>query len=355
MKPQAPPETKSRPVADPRLNEFLYRKGLARRGERPVWTALAGGVSSDIWRVELGDRTVCVKRALARLRVAADWRAPAARNHFEWEWLSFVSRLAPSAVPRPLAHDEELQALAMEYLPPSEYPVWKELLLAGRAEPAFAAAVGRLLGSVHSASAGSPEVGRRFNSDEIFFSLRVEPYLLATAARHTDLAPAIQKIAEVTCGTRAALVHGDVSPKNILAGPLGPVFLDAECAWYGDPAFDAAFCLNHLLLKCAARPASTGDYMACFASFSENYLGAVDWEEPADVEARCANLLPALFLARVDGKSPAEYITGGREKELIRATARRFITRPETQLSAMAAYWRAVVCGRGGDAGGERV
>ncbi len=53
-----------------------------------------------------------------------------------------------------------------------------------------------------------------------------------------------------TLAAKIALVHGDVSPKKVPAGPRGPVFLDAECAWYGDPAFDLAFCLNHLLLKC---------------------------------------------------------------------------------------------------------
>src|SRR3546814_18931747 len=48
---------------------------------------------------------------------------------------------------------------------------------------------------------------------------------------------------------KSALVHGDVSPKNILVSASGPVFLDAECAVYGDPAFDLAFCTTHLLLK----------------------------------------------------------------------------------------------------------
>ena len=49
-------------------------------------------------------------------------------------------------------------------------------------------------------------------------------------------------------------MHGDVSPKNILVGWKGPVFLDAETTCYGDPAFDLAFCLTHLLLKCVWHP-----------------------------------------------------------------------------------------------------
>ena len=92
----------------------------------------------------------------------------------------------------------------------------------------------------------------------IFYDIRLEPYLVATARAHPDLAPQLcMAWSSATQGNRRALVHGDVSPKNILRGPAGPVFLDAECAWWGDPAFDLAFCLNHLLLKCLWTPAAT--------------------------------------------------------------------------------------------------
>ena len=82
------------------------------------------------------------------------------------------------------------------------------------------------------------------------------PYLLATARAHPDRAAALESLAETTARTKFTVVHGDVSPKNILIGPRGPVFIDAECAWFGDPAFDLAFCLNHLLLKCLWVPAA---------------------------------------------------------------------------------------------------
>ncbi|MEC8775007.1 MAG: aminoglycoside phosphotransferase family protein, partial [Pseudomonadota bacterium] len=41
---------------------------------KPEMAPLPGGVSSDIWRVSLPDRTVCIKRALAKLKVEADWQ-----------------------------------------------------------------------------------------------------------------------------------------------------------------------------------------------------------------------------------------------------------------------------------------
>ena len=94
-----------------------------------------------------------------------------------------------------------------------------------------------------------PAVAAEFPTDDIFRALRLDAYLLAAGRKRPEAAKALEAIVERTAATRLALVHGDVSPKNILLGAEGPVFLDAETAWWGDPAFDLAFCLNHLLLK----------------------------------------------------------------------------------------------------------
>jgi hypothetical protein len=106
-----------------------------------------------------------------------------------------------------------------------------------------------------------------------------------------------------------------------LVGPEGPVFLDAETACYGDPAFDLAFCLNHLLLKCVWHREYANQYLSSFDILSASYLDNVTWEEPSKIEARTAALLPALLLARVDGKSPVEYLTNGTDQTFVRATA----------------------------------
>ena len=132
-------------------------------------------------------------------------------------------------------------------------------------------------------------------------------------------------------------MHGDVSPKNILAGPKGPVFLDAECAWYGDPAFDLAFCLNHLLLKCLWVPGSKGEFLACFDALYGAYLEAVSFE---GVEARAASLLPALLLARVDGKSPVEYLTDEPQKRTVRQVAGALLENPVSRLPEVREAWR---------------
>jgi Ser/Thr protein kinase RdoA (MazF antagonist) len=75
-----------------------------------------------------------------------------------------------------------------------------------------AAAVGEVLGSLHAASAGDATLAEELATDDNFHALRIEPYLLATAAAHPGLAPEIQGLADRAAGTRLVLVHGDVSP-----------------------------------------------------------------------------------------------------------------------------------------------
>ena len=326
------------PAAD--LVAALGRLGLLAAGEQPRFTPLSGGVSSDIWRVDLAAGPICLKRALPRLKVAADWQAPVERNAYEVAWMETAGRLVPGSAPRILGHDPEAGLFAMEFLDPTRHPLWKAELREGRADPAFAATVGRSLAAIHAGAAGNPAVAARFATDAIFHAIRLEPYLEATARAHPDLAPALLQLVVATAATRRTLVHGDVSPKNILVGPNGPVFLDAECAWYGDPAFDLAFCLNHLLLKCLWNPAAVPGFLQCFAALAEAYGGGVAWESRPAVESRTARLLPGLLLARIDGKSPVEYITDVGDKNMVRRVARQLLQAPTDRLDAILQVWR---------------
>ena len=294
---------------------LLRRAGLAGASEAPRARGLSGGVSSDIWRVELARGPVCLKRALPRLRVAQVWEAPIERNRYERLWMQTAGRAVPGAAPAVLASDDAAGLFAMECL---DLPLWKDELREGRAEPAFAARVGASLAGIHAATAGSADIARLFRTDEIFYAIRLEPYLVATGKRHPDLGAEFQRLVEETSSNHLALVHGDVSPKNILVGRDGPVFLDAECAWYGDPAFDLAFCLNHLLLKCAWVPRAKARLLECFDALTRSYFTGF---APEHLEERTASLLPALLLARVDGKSPVEYLDE-RQKERVRRAAR---------------------------------
>jgi len=314
--------------------------GLLPSGVVPEMAPLTGGVSSDIWRVSLPDRTVCIKRALAKLKVDADWRAPVERNAYEVAWFQAAAALVPNAVPDVLAHDPVAGFFVMEYFDPNEFDLWKTSLLAGRIEPNVARSVGTALAAIHSGTADDPKIESAFRTDETFYAIRLEPYLEATAEAHKELSDALFHLSRRTAATKRTLVHGDVSPKNILVGQNGPIFLDAECAWYGDPAFDAAFCLNHLLLKAARRPENVEDYLVCFEDFASVYLDGAEWEPRDDLEARIATLLPGLFLARIDGKSPVEYLTDDNDKNKVRRVARALLQDPVTRLNDVAEAWK---------------
>jgi aminoglycoside phosphotransferase (APT) family kinase protein len=321
--------------------DFIARSGLIPRDARCVLQRLTGGVSSDIWLAEAGGRRFCAKRALPKLKVAADWFAPVERNANEAAWFEVVGGFLPDAVPKVLAEDARAGVFAMEYLPEADFPNWKRQLRDGIVSIDAAAEVGRRLARVHSVTAAQADLRARFASDAIFHAIRLEPYLLATATAHPELAPRLRHLAEITANTKLALVHGDVSPKNILVGPRGPVFLDAECAWWGDPAFDLAFCLNHLLLKCLWVSEKMSAYLTAYRALVKAYLVGVDWE-PTDVfERRASALLPGLFLARVDGKSPVEYVTRDRDKDRVRRVAGALLRAPAETLTEIADAWSA--------------
>ena len=327
------------PEPDPAIVDALRRLQLVGADATPAMTPLPGGVSSDIWRVDLPGGPVCVKRALARLRVDAVWEVPVERSRYEWAWLQEAAGVDPSWVPPLVGQDPVSSCLVMGFLDPAAHPLWKAQLRQGRADEATAREVGTRLAAIHRATAGRADLRDRFDTGRIFHAIRLEPYLLATAERHPDLRPRLAGLASATAETRLALVHGDVSPKNILVDPRGPVFLDAECAWYGDPAFDLAFCLNHLLLKCLWTPPATPLFLASFDALAGAYLGGVDWERRGHLDARAAALLPGLLLARVDGKSPVEYLTAEEDRNRVRRVARRLLREPAATLAAVREAW----------------
>jgi aminoglycoside phosphotransferase (APT) family kinase protein len=309
-------------------------------------TTLAGGVSCDVFLVESATGCFCVKRALPKLRVAAEWRAPAERSHAEVAWMKLVGGIDPNLVPAILGEDRPRHIFAMEYFPPDIYPVWKSRLAAGEGDAVFAAKVGSALARIHAETAGRDDIARAFANGVQFHALRVDVYLLHTAAKHADVAPLIRAMAKNLGQARIALMQGDISPKNILVGPEGPVFLDAETCCYGDPAFDLAFCLNHLLLKGVWHPEHAQGYGECFAALSNAYFEGANWEPRPDLEHRTAGLLSALLLARIDGKSPVEYITAEPGREFVRITAKRFLAERINRLGTLLARWTDALADR---------
>ena len=313
--------------------ELLHREGAVRNLDARL-TPLSGGVSCEICLVEDGAERFVVKRALAKLKVKADWFADVTRNRYEWQFIRYVAQFLPEAVPALRHCSESGNYFAMEYLG-CEFQNWKQLLLSGHADPERAAQAGHLLAQIHRHSAGDPKARELFDTTPNFFQLRIEPYLLATGAKHPELQPLFEAEAKRLEATRECLVHGDFSPKNILLSADRLVLLDCEVAWYGDPAFDLAFMLNHFLLKGLLLSPRDADLRSMVDRFWSSYQAA---RPTPELDARVSRLLLMLLLARVDGKSPVEYLEA-RHQDFVRRYVREQLPAQPTTVAAVADSW----------------
>jgi aminoglycoside phosphotransferase (APT) family kinase protein len=291
-------------------------------------TPLTGGVSSDIVLVESSTRRLVVKAALEKLRVKDDWFVDVSRNRVEQSFFEYVSPIMPAAVPRILGGGDGW--FAMEYLG-DELQNWKSALLAGHVEVAAATLAGEVLGRLHATSWDDPVARAQFDTLPNFHALRIEPYLLTTAERVPAVSDLLRAEAQRLAETKLALVHGDFSPKNLLVGPHRLIVLDAECAWFGDPAFDTAFLLTHLHLKTLLNP----QVLPLINAFWSAYTASCGH----DLEQRTVKLLLCLLLARVHGKSPAEYLSAA-QGDLITRFVLSHLSQPPS-LAALTHAWTA--------------
>ncbi|CAB5129097.1 5-methylthioribose kinase (EC [Olavius algarvensis associated proteobacterium Delta 3] len=326
-------------MSDNDILDQLRRDGHIRSADARA-TPLSGGVSSDIYLVEDGSETWVVKRALEKLKVRDDWFADISRNRFELEYLEYVGAILPQAVPRVVFAGDGY--FAMEHLGEG-FANWKQLMLDGRYEPACAEGAGYTLGVIHRASRGDWSARERFDSTDNFHQLRSDPYLVTTGIRHPDLTPMFEAEVNRLESTRECLVHGDYSPKNILVSESRMVILDCEVAWYGDPAFDLAFLLTHLHLKAVHRPSASTVLATMARKTVASYLAARDLEDPESTEMlqRTCRLLLMILLARIDGKSPVEYLTDPEQKQWVRRFTKRALLGGIDNLSDISSAWYA--------------
>jgi len=262
------------------------------------------GVSGDVSFVDGPDGPIVVKRALPKLKVAAEWFASPERSAVEAACLQVLAEvLGRAAVPRVLWVDHESHSFAMERLPDRLIP-WKARLLACDVDLRTAEKAGRLLGQLHTRTQGRSDLATQFEDRSHLQTLRIRPYHERVAQRRPDLADAIMSVIANMLSDRQCLVHGDYSPKNLLADGSDVIILDCEVAHWGDPRFDIAFCLCHLLLKIVHSP-------SCFeeiARSADAYLAAYRAEGLAVLDAELSRATGCLILARVIGDSPVEYL-----------------------------------------------
>lgn len=310
---------------------------------------LGGGVSNVVVRVRTEDGYRVAKQPLPNLAVEDDWPADVSRVHNEASAARAYERIIaerglPAQVPSVRFEDADAHVIAVDCAP-DDATMWKAALLDGRVDVDVARTVGRVLGAVHDVASDDENLRSEFANKTPFEQLRVDPYHRTVAERHPDVADAVRaEITRVTSVERT-LVHGDYSPKNVLVADGVPWILDFEVAHWGDPAFDAAFMLNHLFIKSVHDPARSDLLREAAGAFWRAYDGAVPW----DIERETVAELGVLMLARVDGKSPVEYVDRATE-DALRRGAKRLILEGVSSLDRAA----DVVTAAGERAGGER-
>lgn len=313
------------------VGPYLVGRGLIEPGSTVESAELGGGVSNVVLAVQSDDKRLVVKQSLPRLRVKDDWPAKRERVVTEAQALRLAGQITPGAVPEVLDCDASSFVITLAKAPES-WRNWKTVLLSGEADEDIASKLGRVLAAWHTNTNGSQEIERQFNDIEAFEQLRVDPYYRTVMKRRPEVAATVGEYVEQMAKRRLCLVHGDYSPKNVLIGENAMWTLDFEVAHYGDPAFDVAFMHNHLCLKAIHRPQYVDGYMSCGLSFWNVYVSEVG-EGFAGSEVYVLGHLACLMVARVDGKSPAEYLSED-ERSTAREIAISWLTEPPSGVEA---------------------
>jgi 5-methylthioribose kinase len=317
------------------VQDYLVGRALAGREDRLFVRELGGGVSNIVLLIEWPEAPAhrwVLKQSMGKLRVRDDWRSERERVFREAESLRALRPVLGEATLPEVVHIDRENFLFIMTAAPAGSVVWKSSLLAGEVDLAVAQQAGRLLGRIISASRRDARLRERFRDRTVFNQLRIDPYYRTTAARHPDVARAIQELIADSWKIQTALVHGDYSPKNMLVQNHNIFLIDFEVIHWGDPAFDAGFLLNHLFLKALYQPQYAPRYLTAAREFWRALRDELASEPWSAFEALTLRHLGGLMLARIDGKSPVEYIGNPGTKAVVRQAAKRILFEGPTRL-----------------------
>jgi hypothetical protein len=324
-----------------------------------VWVReLPGGVSNMVLLVERPDRPghdFVLKQARAQLRTTHVWYSSIERIWREAEVLEICSRLLgrakpllsdggpPARIPTIVFEDRDHYVLAISAAPRPNV-VWREELLCGRADERVATACGRLLGTLHAESWFDRDIAAQLGDRTLFEELRIDPYYRTLAAQRPETRGPIEALVASLEAHPRSLVHADFSPKNLLVFSGGLMMVDFETGHFGDPAFDLGFFLSHLVLKACHRIPHHAPYLELTEAFRQAYerqVGpAISDDELAALWVRGIQNFAGCAWARLDGKSPVDYLRHPARRELVRSICLEIFAAPYRDWPAVVALCR---------------
>ncbi len=296
------------------LESYLRDRKIVEPGDGHRIIYCSGGVSGTVAFIERGTSPVIIKQALAQLKTKDTWLCDPNRMYTEYESNRIYHELMPENAPEVYFYDPENYIYGREAVP-NGCPMWKEDLMSGLLDFQVAEKSVRTLVKVHNDCSTRSDIREKFANKDIFYGLRISPYIEFTAQKHPNLKEFADQLIKELMDAKITLVHGDYSPKNIMVNGRGISVLDYEVAHYGHPAFDLAFFANHIILKAVKFKEYAGAYLAMFKYMAEIYFRELSCMDKQEFESCFVRTLAFLMLARIDGKSPVEYLVGDAQKQ----------------------------------------
>lgn len=308
---------------------YLNQEGLVNEDDAARVEHLSGGVSCRVWKISVNNDRWVIKQALEKLDVKADWFSDVQRIHREHEVMKQLELVIPDCNIPKILHVDYVNHIYLMTCAEEGVQTWKELLMNGVFNADTAKSAADILSKIHSLSNKiEDQVKAGFSDQKYFIQLRIDPFHRFLINKYPELSVEINSLIKELTEQKTCLVHGDFSPKNMLVEKSGSIVLiDYEVAHWGNPVFDLAYCLGHLMLK-AWHLKKPDQILELISTFLDNYKGQV------------INLLPHLglmLLARMDGKSPVNYIQDEKLKQIIRAKAIHWIRGADSGLNVLAA------------------
>ena len=288
-----------------------------------------GGVSSRVFGIHNQDVDLVLKQALPELKAPITWPADRRRATTEARAIKTLQGVTPKNVPQLIDVDPEDFTLTMTRSP-REFSVWKTELLGGNIQPDIGRELGRILATWHNFGAENENIRKRFLEDKLFEQLRVWPFYRVVQERNPQYSELISKLITEITHEKITLVHGDFSPKNILVLPEEePVILDFEAINTGNPVFDLAFLLGHLVCKDIRTDSS--DEKALLRETAIEFLNEYRKYSKIPVAVNLKDHVAMIALARVDGVSLVNYLDSDKQ-ERVRSVAKSVLGSSEADV-----------------------